>query len=52
MTYKTESDIFTPFGFWQSQGEDDVNPKFMPKKNFAANKTRKVLWAIDGPCEV
>lgn len=47
MTYKPNSDIFTPYNFWLSEGNS--SPR-MARKNFAQGKTRKVLWLIDGPC--
>ncbi len=60
MTYKPDSDVFVPHDFWSWDGDDGgrgLNPRMVAAtKNvgleMAANKTRKVLWTIDGPCKV
>ena len=51
MSYKPDSDIFTPPDFWMSDSANKVSPRMIPKRNFAEGKTRKVLWLIEGNCQ-
>ena len=57
MSYKPDADVFVPYNFWQDNDDGRPSPRVTAGKTAAAvgaarNKTRKVLWLIDGPCKV
>ena len=52
LSYKPDADVFVPYNFWQEGLQPSPKATAAARAERLRNKTRKVLWLIDGPCKV